>query len=187
MISISKKIKKEHKEIWDIVLYGSFIRGKYDSNDIDIAIILKDKIILNDKLELGQELKLHISEDNKKNIDIKCVDINDLLDSTFLARQGIIAEGYSLIDEVFLSEKFGFKTYALFIYSLKGLTNSQKKTFYYVLKGRRRQEGISKENIEELKPGVIKTPISFEEEFKEILKQHNIIYETKKAMFYSFS
>lgn len=181
------KLKKKYKNIWDVILYGSFIRGDHNTNDIDLAILLKEETRLNKKLELAQLLKYQLSKLVKRHIDVKVVDFSDFLDSKFLARQGIIGEGYSLIDKQFLHEKFGFKTFTIFTYFMDRLTVSQKKMLYYALKGRRGQIGILKEKgMEELKPGVIKVPIHLESEFEEMLNQHRIRYKIQTALFYSF-
>src|SRR3989338_1334913 len=145
LISNCNELKKRYKNISDIIIYGSFIRGNHNADDIDFS---------------------------------------DFLDSKFLARQGIIGEGYSLFDKQFLHEKFGFKTFAIFTYFMDKLTASQKKMLYYALKGRRGQKGILKEKgMEELKPGVIKVPINLEYEFEEILNQHKIRYKIQTALF----
>ena len=37
-------LKKNRKIIFDIVLFGSIVRGKYNPEDVDVAVIFKEKI-----------------------------------------------------------------------------------------------------------------------------------------------
>jgi len=185
LISISKHLKKEFQTIWDIVVYGSLVKGKPKPNDIDIAVILKDKIPLNEKLGLGQKIKFTFQKNIKLNLDVKVVDLLELQDNHFLARESILAESFSLINNKWLSEIFGFKSAYLFHYDLKNLTASQKKMFYYALKGRRGSKGIlDRMSGEQLSDGLIKVPIEFSYEFIELLERYKIKYKINKSLFY---
>src|SRR3989344_1804380 len=92
LISNCNELKKRYKNISDIIIYGSFIRGNHNADDIDLAVLLKEETRLDKKLELAQLLKYQLSRLLKSNIDVKAVDFSDFLDSKFLARQGIIGE-----------------------------------------------------------------------------------------------
>jgi len=177
-----KKFKSE--DVFDIVVYGSIIKGKEKVNDIDIALILKKKKKLNKKLKLAESFKRKL-DFLKADVDVKVIDIIDLLDPTFIARQPIIAEGFSLIKKKFLHELFGFSASVLFTYSLNKLTYSKKKMLYYALKGRRNQKGLL-----ELRKGkqisncVIEVPLEHSQEFKNLFNQHNIEFKTKNILIY---
>ncbi len=108
-----------------------------------------------------------------------------MLDSTFLARQAILAEGFSLINKKYLHELFGFSVSVLFAYSLTKLTNSQKKMFYYALKGRRGQKGLLlSRNGKQISSCVIEIPLEHSEEFKDLFQKHNISFQTKNLLVY---
>ncbi len=185
LISISKHLKKEFQTIWDIVVYGSLVKGKPKPNDIDIAVILNNKQALSFKLELGQKIKVAFQKEVNLNLDVKVVDLFELQENNFLARESILAEGFSLINNRWLSEIFGFKSAYLFHYDLKNLTASRKKMFYYALKGRRGSKGIlDRMKGEQLSDNLIKIPIEFSYEFIELLEGYKIRYKMNKSLFY---
>ncbi|MCK5022568.1 MAG: nucleotidyltransferase domain-containing protein [Candidatus Aenigmarchaeota archaeon] len=181
---ISSNFAKKRKKIWDICIYGSFVRGKIKSNDIDIAIILKEPLCVNKKLEIAQELRSHLKE-LEHEFDVKCVDIKDFIDPSFMAGAGIIGEGFLLVKGRKLSEVLGFKSYAIFTYNLKNLTNSEKVMFNYSLNGRRGESGLLDiTNSEHIGSGVLKTPVEKSEEFKEFFEKHKIDFKMSKSLFY---
>ena len=180
-----KDFKKKNKGIIDIIVYGSFSRGKIDFNDLDLAILFEEKKDINEKMSIAQQLRSLIKKEVNYELDIKAIDMSDLMDETFLARQAIISEGYSLLKNKKFSEILGFKSFYLFSYSLKNLTNSQKMMLQYSLRGRRGQKGIMElRNCELLGKGVMKVPTEHSEEFKEFLEKHKITYKIFKGLFY---
>lgn len=179
-----KDFKKEDKRILDIIIYGSYSRGKLNFRDIDIAVILGDKTDVDYKLSIAQRLRSAL-----KNVsyeaDVKAIDLPDLMDETFLARQAIISEGYSLLKNKKFSDILGFKSYYIFYYSLKNLTNSEKMMLQYALRGRRGQKGIMElRNCELLGKGVMKVPTEYSEEIIELFERHKIAYKIYKGLFY---
>ena len=167
---------------WDILVYGSAIRGKEKIRDIDIIILLSEKKDLSFKINLSQQLRKLLEYKNFK-FDVKAIDFNDLQDNTFLARQGILIEGFSIFRNKPISEIFGFKSYSLFNYNLKNLNPSQKRVFSYVLSGRYNSSGLkSSKNIEQLGRGVLKVPIKHTEEIEELFNQYKINYKKLYAI-----
>lgn len=181
LCSKAGKFKKSRKDVEFILLYGSFARGKAEARDIDIAIIVNKKKGLNEKLKLAQEFKEILAFSEK--IDVKAVDFYDMRDENFLARQGILAEGYSLTHKAYLSELFGLKSFVIFSFSLENLTESKKKMFLYALNGRRGSEGLLKtKKIERLGKGALKIPLEFSEEIKEFFDSFKINYSYFNAV-----
>lgn len=177
-----KKFKSD--DIFDIVLYGSIAKGKEKANDIDIAVILAKKTNLNQKLKLAEALKRRL-DFLEAEIDVKVIDISDLSDPTFLARQAIVAEGFSLINKKYLHELFGFSVSVLFVYSLSNLTYPQKKMFYYALKGRRGQKGLLElRNGKQTSNCVIEVPLKYSEEFRDLFKENHMTFKTKNVLIY---
>ena len=86
----------KENNIWDIVVYGSYIRGKSKAKEIDIAVILDKTLPIKKKWELSQELKKKMSLKDKI-LDIKTLDLKDMVNPGNLNREAILAEGYSLI------------------------------------------------------------------------------------------
>ncbi|MFH1638152.1 MAG: nucleotidyltransferase domain-containing protein [Candidatus Woesearchaeota archaeon] len=181
--SEAKKFCKKNTSIADIAVYGSFSRGKLDAGDIDLAILLKQKEKLEKKLSLAQELRHLLSKKMGQDFDVKCLDFIDLTSKDFLAREGIISEGFLLIKNKQIAELFGFNSRAIFTYSLNNLSLSQKTTLRYILGGRRGSKGLLKErNGEQLGKGAISIPINHSDEFRELFDKYKVRYKARNAM-----
>ena len=165
-------IKKN--DVWDIIVYGSYVRGKTDARDIDIALILNKITSVKKKMVLCQELRAALS-DKGYSMDVKAVDIRDLMNVGFLAREAILAEGRSLLRKDYLAERFGFKNFAIIEYSLKNLTPAKQKMFYYALQGRKRGTGIlARIGGRIISKGVLQVPVIHYEEVLNLFKQHGV-------------
>lgn len=167
-------IKKN--SIWDIVVYGSYARGKLDARDIDVAILLEKKSSVRNKMVLCQQLRHKLSE-KEIIFDVKAVNFADFLNAGFLGRESILAEGYSILKQDYLAERFGFNAQAIVEYSLKDLTLSEQKMLYYALRGRKKGEGIlSKLGGRIVSKGVLQVPTRHYEEIKSVLEQHGVMF-----------
>lgn len=176
--SKSKEYKK-NKEIFDIVLYGSLAKNKREINDIDVLFIFNN-LKLENRLEIIQKFKKQL---RIKNLDIKSINLNELFDKTFIAKQGILTEGISLIDKKPFSEKFGFKGFGLFHYKTKNLSNTEKVRFSYALNGRRKEKGfLQKTNAKRLGKEVILVPISALGLFCEFLEKWKVEFTVKQIL-----
>lgn len=180
---ISKKFYRNNKrKVIDIILYGSAARGKYKPRDIDILILLKE-ISRKEYFEMPYELRKEIEKEEIK-ADVKGIKIDEIFDKTFLARQAVFVEGYSLVRNKFLSENLGFKSYSLFFYSLRSLNHIEKTKFQYALNGRRGAHGILKRlKGEHIGIGSILIPIELSERFKEFLESWKIEYREWRGVF----
>ncbi len=178
----SKKFQK-NKEIFDIILYGSYIKGKRKPNDIDILIIFKETP-LKTQLEKVQEFKNKIiSKINEDKLDIKSINLKDLFDKTILSRQGVLTEGFSLIDNHPFSKKLGFTGKSLISYNLSNLSNSNKTKFLFSLSGRRNEKGlIEKFNMKKLGKSVLLCPIEKTELIREFLEKWEVKFEIKNIL-----
>jgi len=183
-VKLRSTIKKfRTPDIFDILLYGSIIRGDEKANDIDIVMIFKKKTDLNKKLSIAAALKDQLVFLDSE-IDVKSIDISDLTDPAFIAREAILAEGFSLFDKEFLHRRFGFKAHSLFIYRLDRLTKSQKKMFYYALKGRRGQKGLLEGRGKQVGDCIIRIKLEYTSEFEVLLSSHNIEYSKEGILSY---
>lgn len=172
----SRWIKENN--IWDIVVYGSYVRGKSKAKEIDIAVILDKIIPVKRKWDLNQELKKKIDLKDK-TLDIKTLDLKDLINPGNLNREAILAEGYSLIKKDYIAERFGFKAIAQVEYSLNKLTPAKQKMFYYTLQGRKKGTGIlSRLGGRIISKGILEVPTKEYEEINSLLVEKGIPYQT---------
>lgn len=179
LISQSKKFAKKN-EIFDIVLYGSAIKGKSQARDIDILIIFTNEK-LRVRVILAQQLK-EILREKILNLDIKTINLNELFDKEFLARQSILIEAISLIDNKTIAEKIGFKGYTIFKYELKNLNHNEKTKFTYALSGRNSPGILKKFKAEKLGKGVVQIPIENSITFEEFLTNWKIKFQSKNVL-----
>ena len=132
--------EKKDKTIFDVVVYGSLVKGKTTSRDIDIAVIFVEGN-LRERLDKIQDIKSKLKLLHEK-IDIKQITLKDLFSTDFFARTGILLEGVSIFRKKTFSEILGFKAHTLFWYGIKDLTHTQKVRFKYILAGRNGMKGI---------------------------------------------
>lgn len=124
------KIKKDlkevlkDKEVYDVVLFGSFVKGKVNLNDIDLAIISNKKFE-----NLGN--KFHAS----------FISLDDFFKPIGLMNT-LFREGYSLRKNKSFSEVYGFKNKCLFKYELSGLSASEKVMAVNFLRGKNGDKGL---------------------------------------------
>jgi|SRR3989344_2240067 len=181
---LKKCLRSENKDktIFDIVIFGSLVKGKEQVRDIDILIIFLQGP-LNERLNKIQRIKSRLRRIIKdKNIDIKQILIQELFSSSFFARTGIFLEGISVFKDHKFSETLGFKAFALFWYNLNGLTHTQKVKFNYILSGRGYKGIINELNGQRLVNGAIKIPIENSIIFEKILKDNKVNYSKKNIL-----
>ncbi|MBS3145587.1 nucleotidyltransferase domain-containing protein [Candidatus Woesearchaeota archaeon] len=177
------KAEKKDRSIFDIVLYGSAVKGKYSPGDIDIAVIFREGA-LKDRLDKIQLIKRKIK--TEKKIDIKGFLFEELFQENFFGRSGIFLEGISIFDGKRLAGKIGFESRAIFIYNLRKKSHTEKVKFNYVLAGRNAKGIVKMLEGKHLAPGVVEMPIKNSLEFEEVLKKHNIDYSKKNVLIQSF-
>lgn len=181
LTSLKKWLNEEKKDnsIFDIVLYGSSVKGKENPADMDIAVIFRSGS-LKDRLSKVQLIKRKIKLDKK--IDIKGILLEELFKPEFFARSGIFLEGMSIFDGKYFSEKIGFSGFVLFNYFLTGKTHTEKVKFNYVLSGRKEKGIVSYLEGKQIAPCVVKIPIKNSLEFEEVLKKHKISYSKMNVL-----
>ena len=175
----NKILKKFENELDDIILYGSYMKGKEKYNDIDILLIFKNRV--NKKIESEFKDELIISEFNK--FDINSITINELKGDGFIAKEGLYLEGKSLLSGKLLSESLGFISLAFVKYDISKIKGSLRTRLYYSLIGR----GVSKGFLSEIKGvrysnNVIICEYSVIEKLKEFLNHWNIEYEITPSL-----
>jgi predicted nucleotidyltransferase len=130
IIILNKELKNfiSLNEIDDIILFGSYLKGKEKPKDIDLLIIFKEKI--NKKIEFEIKTKLN------KKFEINSIIKKELNEDNFIAKEGLYLEGYSFKNKKMLNEILGFNSFAFVKYDLKNIKGSKRIRFYYALMGR---------------------------------------------------
>ncbi|HHI01447.1 MAG TPA: nucleotidyltransferase domain-containing protein [Thermococcus litoralis] len=173
---LAKDFKEKTPDIWDILLYGSIVKGKEAPNDIDITVILTN----GDPFKAAFQFKQMLENNgfSPEGLDVKGFLINELFNENNLISFALLTEGYSLTRDKFLHEELNAKGYTLFKFSYSNLTSSEKVRFIYSLRGRNKREGIlQKLNALELATGIVLVPVHATFEFKEFLSRWKIEYE----------
>jgi predicted nucleotidyltransferase len=165
--------KKNKKEILDILLFGSVIKGKKNPNDIDILIIFKEK----KNLDLTYQLRKIIEKEINLKVEVTGKSYLDLFNKTFVAREAVLSEGYSLVNGCPFSEGLGFKAKVMFNYILKGKTKSERMRFYYSLYGRNSEGILKKLKAVKYTDTIIICPIESQEEMKEFFNNWKIEFK----------
>ena len=180
--SVIKKIKpwiQKHKVI-DVIIFGSFMRGKFSPRDIDICIIINDTDekksidLVNSLGELTDELEYEFH-------------INILTSSAFVSgntlARTILNQGYSIRKNKSFASVLGFKNKSLFAYTLKHFSSSKRVKFHYLLKGRYGAKGVLAEAEGEfLGTGTIIIPAEKEDFLKEIFDKWDVKYKINKIL-----
>lgn len=182
--NLKKILESENidKSIFDIIIYGSAVKGKYDARDIDILVIFLEGS-LRERLDKLQEIKGRIKSSlDISGLDIKQILLKELFSPEFFAKKGIFLEGISVFRGKSFSELLGFKAFALFWYDLKGMTHGQKVKFNYLLAGRNTKGLIEEYNGERLVSGALKIPIKNSLIFEDILEKNKINYHKKNIL-----
>jgi predicted nucleotidyltransferase len=129
ILFIKSKLKKflKDKEIIDILVFGSAVKGKAMPGDIDIAIITE-----------------------KERIDIPGFHVSMIKPEEFFKPLSLIhtllREGYSLKNKKLFAEMHKFSSRVLFKYELVPLAASEKVKIVNILRGKGEQKGMVEEN-----------------------------------------
>lgn len=151
----------KYKNIKDIIIFGSAVKGSSEPKDLDIALLLKTEI---DITKIKEDIR-----NIYKNADIEI--INSIYNSLWIV---LIREGYSVRQNRFLFEIHKLEPVVLYKYSLKKLNPVQKvqftRGFKAILNG-------TKAKI--LSRAVILVPLNKKVEFDEFLSTWKLTYETQ--------
>ncbi len=177
MTLINTKLKNNLKNlidsnVVDILLFGSVARGKFKPIDTDILIIFEKKIDKEMELKIKKEI-----EKFYKNVLIVSKNTNTVFEDSFDARESVLFEGISLIENKIIAEKYGFTSIGMFNYETKNLTNLQKTKFYYTLNGRKSSGLLKKLNCVKLSDNIILSPLDKIDELKDFFEFWKIDYK----------
>ncbi len=175
-----RKFKTAHKEVEDVIIYGSSVKGKSAPRDIDIMVLFL-KMPLKKRLEITQSLKNRLKE-QFDSIDVKSMNVLDFFDTAFLARQGILLEGISLIKNKPLANLLGFRSFMIFTYNLSNLNQTEKIKFNYALNGRNGEGVLQSSKGISLGKGVVQIPMENSGSFEEFLQKWKINFIKKGCL-----
>ncbi|MDI6736931.1 MAG: nucleotidyltransferase domain-containing protein [Nanoarchaeota archaeon] len=152
---IRNKLKNvlKDKDVYDIILFGSFAKGKAEPNDIDIAVISgKDT-----KYSIGG---FHISRLKPEDFVLNPPSLVNTL----------LREGYSLKKNRPFCEDYRFIAKAMFAYELKGMAPSAKVMAVNALRGKAGEKGlVEQKGGYWLANQVFAVPVSEENIFERLL------------------
>lgn len=159
-----KKFLKRYKDIEDIIIFGSFIKDKFQPKDIDIAIITPKR-----NLSLIGEISSQLPEE---------IDIENLLSNQIYKTKvgmSIISEGFSIKENKFLRDIMGIVPKKIYTYEIKKLGASQKRSFNRALK-----DQLNKTKGKRLGAGCVMIPIEKTGGFEEFLEHWDLKLEVNK-------
>lgn len=165
------KLKKEirafltsHPDVIDAFIFGSAVRGKDMPSDMDVLLLFNQELDLDAQFAFRKML-----ERFSLPVHVTSKTYAGLMDPLFPAREGILSEGYSVRQECFLHEGFGFATSHVFTYSLQGKTASERVRFYYALNGRGSEGVLKSSGGRRLSDSTVMIPPLHSEKFSEFL------------------
>ena len=168
---IQNILKEDEEEILDIIIFGSFVKGKEKPKDLDLLVVYKAKI----NSELSYKIKKQL-ETFGFEIDLVSKSYSDLFKTDFLAREAYLSEGYSLVQKKFIAEGLGYKSMVIFRYDIKNFNKSQRMRFYYSLYGRNSEGMIKRLKLYKFSERIIISLIEESENVKEYLNSWGIKY-----------
>jgi len=179
---LRKCLKTEKDEsIFDIVVFGSLVKGKLSPRDADIMVIFLNGS-LKERLGKIQTIKNHLNKKIDDPVDMKQMLLKDLFSAEFMARTGVLLEGFSIFKGRKFCQTLGFDSFTIFWYNLKQLSHTQKVKFNYILAGRSQKGVVEMFQGKRLAGGVVKIPIEFSLEFEVILKKNNVQYDKRNIL-----
>ena len=177
--TIARNFKGEYNKVFDIILYGSVTQGKESPNDLDFILLLKDATE-SERFDLAFEFKEMLIERGfpHEKLDVKAVNLEQLMDPNYLAVPGVIIAGYSLTKGRQVHELMNGEGYSLFILDLGGMSKNERNKFSFALRGRDGRSGILRElEGRYLGPWVLLVPVENTYQVKSFLRRWGVNYE----------
>ncbi|MCX6742444.1 MAG: nucleotidyltransferase domain-containing protein [Candidatus Pacearchaeota archaeon] len=157
-----------NKEVIDLIVFGSAVKGKSLPRDIDLAVLFyhsPTRDILDNIQKIDQ---FHIS----------VVTAKDFFINPHLLINALLREGYSIKNKKSLSENLKFSSRVLFSYSLSSLSASNKVKVVNALRGKKGKPGmVKKNNGEWIVNQAFTVPIFADSLFEEFFNNLKIKYK----------
>jgi predicted nucleotidyltransferase len=154
---------KKYKEIDDIVVFGSFVKDKFQPNDIDLAVISEEKSIY---------FAGKISSELPKNAHMELLSSKQI----YQTRVGIsiILEGFSIKHNKFLRDILGISPKKIYVYEIRNLKPSEKRQFNRAL-----LEHLKTTRGDKLGAGSVMIPTEKSGFFDDFLERWNLKFNAK--------
>jgi len=173
---LKKKWTEEwKKEVVDIFLFGSAIKGKDNPNDIDICLIFRDKL----NLDIIKKAGLILGEE----FHLSSLTANNFFTEIHSLSKTIMFEGRSIITGKSFTENFGLSGFLLYSYNLSPEAPSKKVRFVYLLRGRGESAGMVKRwGGEFISPSAFMVPVGMDSEVQQIFNVWKIHFKRRKLL-----
>ena len=179
---VMKKIRQWviKNNVWDVILFGSSMKGSLSPRDADLCIIIKDD---DEKKSLDLVDSLGKLTDNfKLKFHINILTSSSFISGNTLAKT-LLNEGHSIKRNEGFSSVFGFENKSLFVYTLKHFSPSKRVKFHYLLRGRYGSKGILNEAQGRfLGAGSILVPTEKEDLLKAIFDKWDVKYKINRVL-----
>ena len=159
------KILKSYKEIKDIIIFGSLVKGRSNPEDLDLALLVTESdlgLISKVKKELGLN-----------QVHLELIFLDELIYNTLFL--SLVNEGYSVLKGKYLNELLGTKPKLLYAYDLIHLNQSQKTLF-----GKALRLTLVKTKGIRVSAGAVLIPLSQSSYFEDFLKAWEMKYKTRE-------
>lgn len=160
---IKNKLKTllKNKNIIDIILFGSFAKGKVNPSDIDIAIISDKKIDI-----------------NLPNFHITQITPTDFFRKPPTIATILLKEGFSIRESKPFSEILRYNSKIMFVYNLSNLVSSKKVRIVNILRGKNKSQGmVEKENCVWISNNVFLTSLDKEYLFEQFFIHNSVQFK----------
>lgn len=156
-----RRLSDKYKNIEDIIIFGSIVKGSSEPKDLDVALLVNAQI---DIAKIKEGIR-----NICKDADIEI--INSIYNPLWIV---LIREGFSVKQNKFLFEIYNIQPVVLYKYSLKNLNPVQKVQFTRGIKTILKD---TKSKI--LSRSIVLVPLNKKVEFDEFLLAWNLTYETQ--------
>ncbi|MDK2914020.1 MAG: hypothetical protein PWQ79_935 [Thermococcaceae archaeon] len=175
LADMAKEFSFKNHEVWDILLYGSFLKGKEKPKDLDISVIVKE----GNPFDVAFRFKTLLEEEfPPERLDVKGFLLEEIFDENNLVGFALLVEGYSLLRDKFLHEELNAGGYFLFRFSYSHFPQSVKMRFLYAYRGRGKSPGVlGQTDSVELAPGVVLVPVKEFHNFRRFLSLWGLTFE----------
>lgn len=174
------RLKAEWKKSWkedvaDVLIFGSYVKGKAKPQDIDICLIFRNKI----KLDIVHKAEALLGE----NYHVSSLSVDNFFTNVHSLAKTLLLEGKSIISGSRFACNLGLTAKLLYSYDLSSESSSKKVRFVYLLRGRNGSAGLVKDwGGEFIAPSAFFVPIEKDNEAQEVFDAWKIKYARKKLM-----
>ncbi|MBI5871457.1 nucleotidyltransferase domain-containing protein [archaeon] len=173
---LKEKLKgTDLREIVDIFLFGSTVKGKEFPRDIDLCVIFRKNVLEDVTKSIENKLK-------EFNVHISFLGVDNFFRKPHSLIKTLLVEGKSILSGKPLIQNFGFSSAVLYSYDLSGLKPSEKVRFIYLMKGRKAEGMVKKMNGEWITDSCFIIPIEKDSEMLVILKKWAISFKRKEVL-----